>query len=168
MRTSTWTPSGQSWAASVRWAAMAGIPPCVPREDRENSVALGAHGEAAVLVDLAPDDAHVRHAHRVPRSAELLGEPHGPLDVGPQERDGPGRKRSPARLGVDHVPTLLGGDALRERRQHGHRCAGTLAQDRPEAVATEAEASTSPSAITVATRGWSSSTASSPICSPAR
>ncbi len=28
-------------------------------EDGEDGVALGAHGDAAVLVDLAPDDAHV-------------------------------------------------------------------------------------------------------------
>ena len=93
-------------------------------KDREGRVALGPH-------DQGPPRARPRPRRMRPmwaaftasqRRAELAHEPHRALDVRAQERDRPGRQRSPRRQ--HRVPGSLLADPLRQRLEHRHRASG--------------------------------------------
>lgn len=78
-------------------------------ERGEQAVALGAHHVSIVGGDRLPKEAMVPGHDVVPGASQAPCRQHRILDVGAQERDGPGRQCALVRDAVGHPPRLTGG-----------------------------------------------------------
>ena len=130
------------------------------REDRERGVSFGPHQRSAVLFDESPDEAHMVGVDGIPARAELTDEPHGALDVCPQERDRAGRQRTARRQhGVPgHWRLIRSASVWSIAIAASGRSRRIDLSPSPPMTSVR----TSSSATTVATRGRSRRTANSP------
>ena len=135
-------------------------------EGREHRIALGPDGDAVVGLDGAADHVQMRGVQRVPIRSERPGEPHRALDVGAQEGHRPGRERAPGRVAVGH---RVGRYCCVPRRSARVASIAIAASGRSSRIDLSpappmtSPRTPSPSAMTVAARGASRRTASSPM-----
>ncbi len=143
-------------------------------ERREEGVAFGPDDDAPVRFDRRADDPEMRGIDVVPGRPELPNQAHRSLHVGAQECHGPGRQSTVARA-------LRPGTVVVRSLDDRHCALIRSASVASIAIAASGRSRridfsaaplmsnpcTGPSAVTVAARGRSRRTASSPMCSPA-